>query len=340
MDVPVEGITYSKSRSMLLEIKILYWKRQYKQCAHYCGQLLRLSNEADPLYETYLNFYSAISYENVARAIHNHAVNKVPTLELAEDYFAAALQSLASCDIFGDEPAQITMSHGYIHEALPHGNCRHILYQPGDQDGRPVSASSASSVTPPSDGTAATRPSSASSLSSTPYGLSKFPARSSFATQYVSRLNAPKASTTQNRRAPSPRPLELASSCTAIRATEDQQMDPILTSPTSPNSTDAWLLSRSKAKYNAHLSAFHAQLEYHIRIVQALKASAVKSQQKRRLSSAPASYWVLPIGKMNDEEKEKRIQEGRARQWERKSRFGDGEAERIKALCEQAIREL
>ena len=245
-----------------------------------------------PACETYLNFYSALSYESLARAMHNCATNKIPLFELAQGYYIAALQSLAAANSFSDEHIPSAITRDSIFEMLADHGQRHK-----GGHSRPMSASSASSVGTVSIETTPSRPSSASSLGSTP-------------------------------------------SQAALPATLILKPEPTLASPTSPNSTDKWLLASSKAKYNAHLSSLRNQLEYHIQSVQALSALAVRNQQMKALSAAPASYWVLPTGTMSEEEKRQRIREGRARQWKRKSLFSEDKADRIKALCEQAIRDL
>ena len=271
----------------------------------------------------------------------NHATNKISTLDFAEDYYIAALQSLASSNIFSDEPILGTTSGDSILEVLARHHRIRTPSQPTAQDSRPTSASSASSKGTASDDTILTRPSSGSSMCPNPFNTTKSASKGIHPAPQKSRSERPKPPLGQGTRQLMPRSLTstppLPENQSAVPKSE---IGPIPASPNSPGSTDNWLLERSKAKYNAHLGSLRDQLEYHIRTVQELKATTVKTQRARRLTSAPASYWVLPTGTMSEKEKQQRIQDGRERGWTKKSAFGEEKAEKIRLLCEQALREL
>ncbi|KAL9088741.1 MAG: hypothetical protein Q9165_006050 [Trypethelium subeluteriae] len=145
---------------------------------------------------------------------------------------------------------------------------------------------------------------------------------------------------TQRGRTPSPLSLKSWMGPAVPPIFHNAETAPPLLPHTSPDSTEDWLLTRSKSRYTSHLSTLRNQLEYHIRAVQALKEAALKTRQGKRLGSAPASYWVLPVGTMSEEERAQRVRDGRARGWERKNVFGEKRAERIRMLCEQALTEL
>lgn len=298
-----------------------------------------IDKQTHPACQTFANFYAALSYECLARAMHNYATNKIPTLELAEDYYITAMQSLASSNVFSDEHIPSATTSNSIFEVLAYHHQSRSPSEVKDQGDRPKSASSvSSSVGTASVDTTPSRPSSASSMCSIPYDTMKLAAkdtcrsaRDAFAIQSMQGTITPP---------PLPPRLKSTSSRTVLPVTPTPKSEPAVISPTSPNSIDTWLLARSKSKYNVNLRSLRDQLEYHIRSVQALRTLAVKNQQVKRSSAAPASYWVLPTGTMSEEEKENRIQEGRARRWEKKSHFGEEKANKIRALCEQAMKEL
>ncbi|PKY01578.1 hypothetical protein P168DRAFT_241480 [Aspergillus campestris IBT 28561] len=82
-------------RSILQGIKLLYTRRQYKQCATHCFEILNNTNQlAHPVYKTYLHFYSAISHEEMGRCAHIYSSNKISLLRSALDSFVACTSAL------------------------------------------------------------------------------------------------------------------------------------------------------------------------------------------------------------------------------------------------------
>ncbi|KAI9747554.1 MAG: hypothetical protein M1835_002037 [Candelina submexicana] len=88
---PEHPTTFPEWQIALQGAKLLYLKRQYKQCASRCTQLL---DEAKPLlhpaHRTFLFFYCALSHELTARSLHNLSSTKLPFLELALEYYHSA----------------------------------------------------------------------------------------------------------------------------------------------------------------------------------------------------------------------------------------------------------
>ncbi|OJD16982.1 hypothetical protein ACJ73_08836 [Blastomyces percursus] len=79
----------------LQEVKLLYLRRQYKQCAAKSTKLLRkMDNQLHAIHKAFLHYYSAISYEALGRGAHNYSSNKLPLLNLARDNFTACKSSL------------------------------------------------------------------------------------------------------------------------------------------------------------------------------------------------------------------------------------------------------
>ncbi|KAJ9285324.1 hypothetical protein DTO027B5_3147 [Paecilomyces variotii] len=80
---------------VLEKVKILYLRRQYKQCAARSNELLEKSRGTiHAVYKTYIHFYIAICYEELGRAAHNYSRNKLQFLNLALDNLTACSLSL------------------------------------------------------------------------------------------------------------------------------------------------------------------------------------------------------------------------------------------------------
>ncbi|OAX77709.1 hypothetical protein ACJ72_07989 [Emergomyces africanus] len=80
----------------LQEVKLLYLRRQYKQCGAKSTKLLRkVDSQFHAIHKAFLHYYSAISYEALGRGAHNYSNNKLPLLNLARDNFATCKSSLA-----------------------------------------------------------------------------------------------------------------------------------------------------------------------------------------------------------------------------------------------------
>ncbi|OJI98774.1 hypothetical protein ASPVEDRAFT_80405 [Aspergillus versicolor CBS 583.65] len=98
--------TYEQWKSTLQEIKLLYMQRQYKRCVARSSSILSVAREPiDPVYKTYLYFYSAISYEAMARHAHEYSRNKIPLLHSALDCFVTCLSVL---------PAAVSVDEGLV----------------------------------------------------------------------------------------------------------------------------------------------------------------------------------------------------------------------------------
>ncbi|BCS20375.1 uncharacterized protein APUU_20807S [Aspergillus puulaauensis] len=87
--------TSAQWKSTLQEIKLLYMQRQYKRCVSRSSSILSVAREPiNPVYKTYLYFYSAISYEAMGRYAHEYSRNKIPLLHSALDCFVTCLSVL------------------------------------------------------------------------------------------------------------------------------------------------------------------------------------------------------------------------------------------------------
>ncbi|ODH53744.1 hypothetical protein GX48_00162 [Paracoccidioides brasiliensis] len=87
----------------LQEVKLLYFRRQYKQCAAKSTKLLREVDQLQAIHKAFLHYYCAISYEALGRGAHNYSSNKLPLLNLARDNFMACKSSLVAALPGSDE---------------------------------------------------------------------------------------------------------------------------------------------------------------------------------------------------------------------------------------------
>ncbi|PGH09308.1 hypothetical protein GX51_00750 [Blastomyces parvus] len=79
----------------LQEVKLLYLRRQYKQCAAKSTKLLRkMDIQLHAIQKAFLHYYSAISYDALGRGAHNYSSNKLPLLNLARDNFTGCKSSI------------------------------------------------------------------------------------------------------------------------------------------------------------------------------------------------------------------------------------------------------
>ncbi|KAL1639950.1 hypothetical protein SLS58_007376 [Diplodia intermedia] len=95
LHVPASDETTADVRKMLNEVKHLYFDRRYRQCASKCLALLEKDGpDHHPLIRTFLYFYAALSYDTLARSMHNHSVARLPSLQQSEDFYNKALATL------------------------------------------------------------------------------------------------------------------------------------------------------------------------------------------------------------------------------------------------------
>jgi hypothetical protein len=85
----------------LQHIKVLFLQTRYKSCIRACHDTLAaLNNQIDqnPLSDTFVMFYLAMSHEELARAMHQNSTNKISTMDTARAYYHEALDALPPPD--------------------------------------------------------------------------------------------------------------------------------------------------------------------------------------------------------------------------------------------------
>ncbi|QDS67787.1 hypothetical protein FKW77_006637 [Venturia effusa] len=76
-------------------VKLLYMRRQYKQCANLCeNHLMDLGSKLHPLYQVFLNFMAGLAYDTQARSMSTRSPLLPGTLDDAEQFFLRAQQVL------------------------------------------------------------------------------------------------------------------------------------------------------------------------------------------------------------------------------------------------------
>ncbi|KAI9698430.1 MAG: hypothetical protein M1836_004011 [Candelina mexicana] len=144
---PEHPTTFPEWQIALQGVKLLYLKRQYKQCASRCTQLLE---EAKPLlhpaHRTFLLFYCALSHELTARSLHNLSSSKLPLLELALEYYHSA-----ACYLPTPEPTDYLSNTGdYPDEDEPSPTTDEEDTSPDEDEDTPQDTYSTASSTPSS----------------------------------------------------------------------------------------------------------------------------------------------------------------------------------------------
>ncbi|PGG97038.1 hypothetical protein AJ80_09750 [Polytolypa hystricis UAMH7299] len=86
-----------RSKLSLHEIKLLYLRRRYKQCAARSIELLKgMDKHLHPIHRAFLYYYTAASYEALGRAAHNYSSNRLPLLHLARDNYIGCNSALST----------------------------------------------------------------------------------------------------------------------------------------------------------------------------------------------------------------------------------------------------
>ncbi|KAF4311049.1 hypothetical protein GTA08_BOTSDO13276 [Botryosphaeria dothidea] len=93
LHVPTPDETLDDVRKMLNEVKHFYFDRRYRQCASKCVELLEKRCQDASLHSGDSTQLS-LSYDSLARSMHNHSVARIPALQQSEDYYNKALATL------------------------------------------------------------------------------------------------------------------------------------------------------------------------------------------------------------------------------------------------------
>jgi hypothetical protein len=347
------------------EVKILYMKRQYKQCSTRCIQILnsikdpvgtpktshihtKLTNNqyrVHPLYQIYLSFFAASSLELTSRSLHLNSSTKLPLLQQSLTYYQNA-ESHMEYASFSADPTIVQAVRETRHNSIcctsssirssvdsvfsSTSSLRSSIYTGSSAAPSPTSSCDSGSekeVMPTHKRALSTPPSNpGAGLAPAPLKVKK---KASFS------LHLPRILSDDALQLASPSALISAfpSSPTTISAPP---------SPTGVSTISEFLLSRALIRYTGHLSDLYNQIKYHIKSVESQIATLRKTRKAWR-SNLPNLFTDLGSGidgvdadEMKKIELRSRIERLKAGGWKR-TRF-DGSQYQV--LCEKATVEL
>ncbi|KAF1832385.1 hypothetical protein BDW02DRAFT_571120 [Decorospora gaudefroyi] len=297
---------YDGVRERLRAIKKLYASRHYTQCAHFGEQLLReMKDDIDPIHLAYLNFYTALSHDTLAREAT--LKNRQHELSAAEEYYSAAIAALA--------PLSPSASTPSTNDEQPPTPTLATFQDSGNwRSGSPNTKSFDSNV---------------SCRSST-----------SSATSYAFDLEQDPDLALKNFRFPTPPQrdvggnLSIVSKSHAHHVKNDSILSPLSIEPPRPQTPQ-------ESKLAAGISIFVCMLEGHLSSVRNLKGSssmhgvrfALPSPQRSPTKSRLLSSRNSPI--FNDVDKQCLRQKRSMVEW--RPRF---DPESVRRLCREALTEL
>lgn len=319
--------TFVQWMSALRRVKVLYLRGLTKQCSDRCNVLLYESkqpvrkkltphtvklrkltaNQPHPLHATYLYFYSALSIEGMARSTRNLSALKIPTLKLAKAAYEAAASSLPAAEYATDDDL-FRDSDALTERSMSTFDASRKIFSPSlSRSSSHVRSSSASSMISnysTDDYQDVEKPS--------PLCINKPTSSHPTPTGGINEQPTPVSRTIPSSPASASRPSSITFSASA----------------------SAWLKSRARDRYNAHLISFAEMLTAHIEVVNNLIRSAEDIQNNRHTAKRIIS--PLADDEARAEDRRARIAKLRERCWQRE-RFS---ADRYMDLCAKALSEL
>ncbi|KAH0369294.1 hypothetical protein KCU65_g3403, partial [Aureobasidium melanogenum] len=331
-------------------IKALYLNHQYKECARKCDDLLD-HHQDEPAHVIFLNFYAALTHEGLARRIHIYSVWRLPKISAAEAAYNKALEACSEAKDRLEESSALSI--------------------PGLAPNNPMSKLEGTRARKRNNkpslahlGPGLERSHSSSSKRAERINFS-WPR--TFTPLSCATVKAIQYSVCQDMMTPLEDPFTISPSQSSSGATSAQDTpirtenlsannsDDSFDSPHPPSPTPSYKsaqpsVSRAQAAYLTHLAALHAQISTHLHQLLDLKQSTTMEQEERvrRQSGSTSntkantrlpqsrSFWSFKDPETENQEKQTRIEEGRARGW-KWERF---EPKRYEELAENALAEL
>ncbi|RDW78096.1 hypothetical protein BP5796_05948 [Coleophoma crateriformis] len=348
-DLIIMPTTRKEWRSVMDEVRMLYLRRQHKQCSTRCEQILSGIEDpyrTHPLYLIYLSFYAGTCIELTARAMHANSSEKIPLLRKSLKYYEKA-ESHMEYATFSADPTIISASQN-----------RDLLSQTTSD-----SSSARSSI----DSVFSQDSTACSDALLSPNSPTSSIFSSGKEDESIPKPSSQKPQTCKTPREFEPLPLKVKKTvsfslpsglsrkiCKRSSTSEDPIMssasnESLNPSASSPSETPSYLLSPAHARYMQHLTSLSAQLRYHQDSVRELIRS-IHTSRKARRSNTPEIFHEFSrtaavaarggtFEEANEECKkdlQQRIERLKERGW-RKERFC---AEKYQELCAQAMAEL
>ncbi|KAG0650670.1 hypothetical protein D0Z07_2396 [Hyphodiscus hymeniophilus] len=350
---PVPGInltvlpyTELEWRETMDEVKMLYLKRQYKQCSARCIHILNSIKDTcgvHSLHQIYISFFAASSLEETSRSLHSNTSAKLPLLQQSLTYYQHAESHMEYASFSADptvvkavrETGRESISSGSSHSSSVRSSIDSIFSHTSSL------ASTVSSVPSP--------PPSVYSSTPEPPKTHKRSASAPLTNPGVSLAPAPlKIKKKVSFSLQLPRILPEADSRMADDSTllsyfpSPPSASPSSSPPPTSSSLSDYLLSRALDNYYSHLSDLHSHLNQHIRSVEH-QIEALRKSRKAWRSNSPTAFtdFGKDIQGVEEEDRRKiemtaRIQRLKEKGW-RRERF-DGK--RYAVLCEQALEDM
>lgn len=365
---PPNMATFEAYPRELSHLKDLLLRKQYRQCINVSSALLSSLERGDsihPLSRLFATFYLAMANDELARLMHEHSLYKIATFDAAEKHYRQALKLIPSLEESRDilRRQRLEDTHDGFTKASPqsqeneprspstptlaHSQLAHDSTLEGDTLDLECRDSFDTSL--PSEASIINLPrrilerdySSMSLLSARP----KLSKSTSQGLLRPIRLGSPpkayhlppklpyfgKDHSNQASRSPSMQ-LNIPSTLAA---------EPTTATPIEPSFTE---LSRLEEQFDG----IHTQVKTHIDLLHRAKLATMNAQAERAARvnnkkhspqmSIPhsKSFWSFTPVNVKLAEKQKKIEEGRARGWQRK-RY---DPERCEALIDNALAEL
>jgi hypothetical protein len=358
--------TFETYPHALWQIKCLLLRKQYHPCINACLEVLRSSeddrDDAYPLSSIFATFYLALSYDELARSMHEHSLAKLATFDTAERHYRQAIKLLptleqcrgilsrSSQDVAHSEP---TRSQSLEHEVEPPARTASLApsitfdeKDDSDLESHDSFDDFLESDVPPV--TLPRRPlerdySSMSLLTapprltkSTSQGLLRPIRLGSPPKAYHLPLKLPyfgKDHSSHSSRSPSPLP-----SAPGIKVIAPSKEHPV--EPAEP--------TLDLTRLSEHLEGMHTQIKTHIGLLHRAKLATTVAQADRACRARTSGYtpqkrmpqsksfWSFTPVNVKLAERQKKIEQGRASGWERK-RYSP---EKYDALVDNALAEL
>ncbi|KAH0339066.1 hypothetical protein KCU81_g7389, partial [Aureobasidium melanogenum] len=334
-------------------IKALYLNHQYKECARKCDDLLD-HHQDEPAHVIFLSLYAALSHEGLARIMHIYSVCRLPKISAAEAAYNKALEACLQAKDRLEESSRLSLPGLALNDPVSKLESTHARKR--------TDKPSLAHLGPELDQSHTKSNKRAERIN--------FSWPRTFTPLSCATVKAIQYSVCQDMMTPlddlfTVSPSESSSGATSAQDTpirtenlsannsNDSFDSPHPPSPTPSCKSGQPSASRAQAAYLNHLTALHAQISTHLQQLLDLKHTTTMGQEERirRQSGSTSStsdtkantrlpqsrsFWSFKDPETENQEKQTRIKEGRARGW-KSERFVP---KKYEELAENALAEL
>lgn len=361
-------VTFEAYPKELSHLKDLLIRKQYHQCINVGSALLNSPEEDDhlhPLSRLFATFYLAMANDELARLMHEHSSYKISTFDAAEKHYSQAIKLIPSLEQSRDILRRQRLE--YAHDDFPKAPLQSLEKEPRtpstptpatSQQAHDTAIERDSLDSECRDSFDTSLPSEASSMNLTRRTLERDYSS-------MSLLNArPKLSKSTSQGLL--RPIRLGSPPKAYHLPPKlpyfgkDHSNQLSRSPSmQSNAMSTWAAEPTPktpiepsfaelSRLEEHFDGIHTQIKTHIDLLRRAKLATMNAKTERAARfnntkhspqmSIPnsRSFWSFTPVNVKLAEKQKKIEEGRARGWQRK-RYNP---EKCEALIENALAEL